>query len=237
MIMPREDAAVLIAGMSGFAQEVFAAVSLFYKPFHGQRVAFLVEPGHPLAGTQHGQFHVVAEDASEQFVQGRVVDVYVAIARPDTKRKIVEKVEVCFGERVQFPQLVVPGSSIMAQTELGRGSMILPGCVLTVGIHIGEFSCINVGSSISHSAVIGDYCIINPGSRICGDVVIGSAVYLGASVTVLPGSAICDNVVVGAGAVVVHPITEPGTYAGTPARRVGDAPGQRIRRVSLARPN
>jgi acetyltransferase-like isoleucine patch superfamily enzyme len=46
---------------------------------------------------------------------------------------------------------------------------------------------------------------------------IGNNVSIGTNVTVLPVS-ICDHVVVGAGAVVTKDITQPGIYAGNPAR-------------------
>jgi len=48
---------------------------------------------------------------------------------------------------------------------------------------------------------------------------IGNKVSIGTNATILPVS-ICDNVVVGAGAVVTKDITEPGIYAGNPARLV-----------------
>jgi acetyltransferase-like isoleucine patch superfamily enzyme len=48
---------------------------------------------------------------------------------------------------------------------------------------------------------------------------IGNRVYIGSNATLLPVR-ICDDVVIGAGAVVTKHITEPGTYAGNPARRI-----------------
>jgi acetyltransferase-like isoleucine patch superfamily enzyme len=46
---------------------------------------------------------------------------------------------------------------------------------------------------------------------------IGSRVSLGSNATILPVR-ICDDVVIGAGAVVTKDITQPGIYAGNPAR-------------------
>ncbi len=48
---------------------------------------------------------------------------------------------------------------------------------------------------------------------------IGNHVSIGSNATLLPVS-ICDNVVIGAGALVTKDITEAGTYAGNPARRI-----------------
>jgi acetyltransferase-like isoleucine patch superfamily enzyme len=46
---------------------------------------------------------------------------------------------------------------------------------------------------------------------------IGSHVSIGTNATILPVN-ICDHVVIGAGSVVTKDITEPGIYAGNPAR-------------------
>ena len=48
---------------------------------------------------------------------------------------------------------------------------------------------------------------------------LGNHVSIGTNATVLPVS-ICDNVVIGAGAVVTKDITEPGLYAGNPAKKL-----------------
>jgi acetyltransferase-like isoleucine patch superfamily enzyme len=46
---------------------------------------------------------------------------------------------------------------------------------------------------------------------------IGNHVSIGSNATILPVT-ICDNVVIGAGSVVTKDITQPGVYAGNPAR-------------------
>lgn len=48
---------------------------------------------------------------------------------------------------------------------------------------------------------------------------IGDRVSIGSNATLLPVS-ICDDVVVGAGSVVTKNISEPGVYAGNPARKI-----------------
>lgn len=48
---------------------------------------------------------------------------------------------------------------------------------------------------------------------------IGNKVSIGSNATILPVE-ICDNVVIGAGAVVTKDITNPGVYAGNPAKKL-----------------
>jgi acetyltransferase-like isoleucine patch superfamily enzyme len=50
---------------------------------------------------------------------------------------------------------------------------------------------------------------------------IGNKVSIGSNATILPVS-ICEGAVIGAGAVVTSDITEPGIYAGNPARKIRD---------------
>lgn len=53
-------------------------------------------------------------------------------------------------------------------------------------------------------------------------VTIGSNVWIGGNVTICQGVHIADGVVVGAGSVVTKSITEPGVYAGLPAKKIKD---------------
>ncbi len=93
----------------------------------------------------------------------------------------------------------------------------------------------------SHSFIcelvsIGHHCFIGHGVMFINDLFqdgapaagdktkwretkIGNHVSIGSNATLLPVT-ICDHVVIGAGAVVTKNITEPGTYAGNPARRI-----------------
>ena len=81
---------------------------------------------------------------------------------------------------------------------------------------------------------IGDDCFVGHGVMFTNDVFaeggpargrrelwrstrIGNRVSIGSNATLLPVE-ICDDVVIGAGSVVTRSITEPGIYAGNPAR-------------------
>jgi acetyltransferase-like isoleucine patch superfamily enzyme len=87
---------------------------------------------------------------------------------------------------------------------------------------------------------IGDDCFISHGAMFVNDLFqtggpanrrkelwrstqIGNHVSIGTNATVLAVK-ICDHVVIGAGAVVTKDITEPGIYAGNPARLLRPLP-------------
>ena len=124
----------------------------------------------------------------------------------------------------------------------------LYGCTLGDGVFVGPFVEIQKGVSIgartrvqSHAFIcelvtIGEDCFISHGAKFINDTfstggpargdktqwketVVGDRVSIGTNATIMPVS-ICDDVVIGAGSVVTKDISDPGTYAGNPARRI-----------------
>ena len=104
----------------------------------------------------------------------------------------------------------------------GAGSMILTGAVVNPGARIGRGVIVNTGAVVEHDCIVGDFCHLAPRSVMLGDCTLGDEVWLGANATVVQGVSICSNATIGAGAVVTRNITEPGTYAGVPARRISE---------------
>ena len=121
---------------------------------------------------------------------------------------------------------------------IGEGCFIGPFVEIQRDVKIGGFCKIQSHAFICELVEIGDHCFISHGAMFINDLFatggpaggkkelwkstrIGSHVSIGTNATVLPVS-ICDHVVVGAGAVVTKDITEPGIYAGNPARKVRD---------------
>ena len=122
------------------------------------------------------------------------------------------------------------------------------GCKIADNVFIGPFVEIQRRVSIgartrvqSHAFIcelvtIGEDCFISHGAMFINDpfriggpargdqtqwkeTTIGNRVSIGTNATIMPVS-ICDDVVIGAGSVVTKDITESGTYAGNPARKM-----------------
>ena len=89
---------------------------------------------------------------------------------------------------------------------------------------------------ICELVTIGEDCFVSHGAMFINDpfriggpargdqtqwkeTTIGNRVSIGTNATIMPVN-ICDDVVIGAGSVVTKDITEPGTYAGNPARKM-----------------
>ena len=104
-------------------------------------------------------------------------------------------------------------------------------------VTIGKRTRIQSHSFICELVTIGADCFIAHGVMFINDLFatggpapkgrrdlwaetkIGDHVSIGSNATILPVT-ICDHVVIGAGAVVTKDITEPGVYAGNPARMI-----------------
>ncbi|NQZ77983.1 MAG: N-acetyltransferase [Ekhidna sp.] len=126
----------------------------------------------------------------------------------------------------------------------------LYGCTLAKNVFVGPFveiqKKVTIGARTkiqSHSFIcelveIGEDCFIGHGVMFINDVFssggpsggdsskwkktsIGNKVSIGSNATMMPVN-VCDNVVIGAGSVVTKDITEPGVYAGNPARKLRD---------------
>jgi UDP-3-O-[3-hydroxymyristoyl] glucosamine N-acyltransferase len=77
-----------------------------------------------------------------------------------------------------------------------------------------------LSTTIGHDTVIGDFCTTAPGAKISGNCKIGNRFYIGTNGSVREKINICDDVTVGLNAGVVKDITECGTYAGIPAKKI-----------------
>ncbi len=104
-------------------------------------------------------------------------------------------------------------------------------------VAIGKRTRIQSHTFICELVTIGDDCFIAHGVMFINDMFrtgapteagrkdlwdathIGNHVSIGSNATILPVN-ICDNTVIGAGAIVTKDITEPGIYAGNPARLI-----------------
>ena len=139
--------------------------------------------------------------------------------------------DVIFGENVQ----VVEPCNLYG-CSIGDDCFVGPFVEIQKGVVIGKRCKIQSHSLICEMVTIGNDCFIGHGVMFTNDVFkngkpaggnrelwkqtqISNHVSIGSNATLLPVS-ICDHVVIGAGAVVTKDITEPGVYAGNPARKI-----------------
>jgi acetyltransferase-like isoleucine patch superfamily enzyme len=139
-------------------------------------------------------------------------------------------VDVTFGERVT----VVEPANLYGCT-IGDDCFIGPFVEVQGSVSIGARTRIQSHTFICELVTIGSDCVVAHSVVFINDTFstggpargnkaqwkstrIGNNVSIGSNATILPVT-ICDNVVIGAGSVVTRDITQPGIYAGNPARR------------------
>lgn len=151
-----------------------------------------------------------------------------------THKPIIKKIslrDVRFGRNVTVVEPVN-----LYECNIGDNSFIGPFVEIQKGVTIGKNCRIQSHAFICELVTIGDDCFISHGVMFINDLFasggpargdqsqwrptfIGSRVSIGTNATILPVR-ICDQAVIGAGAVVTKDITEPGVYAGNPARKL-----------------
>jgi len=153
----------------------------------------------------------------------------------DPQRQFSSLRDVQFGDNVTVIEPVN-----LYECRIGDNCRIGPFTEIQKGVLIGNDCLVQSHSFICELVTIGDNCFIGHGVKFINDdwksggpargnralwkeTVIGNHVSIGTSATLLPVT-ICDHVVIGTGSVVTRDITEPGIYAGNPARKLRDLP-------------
>ena len=143
--------------------------------------------------------------------------------------------DVACGARVK---VVEPAN--VYECELADDCFVGPFTEIQKGVKIGARTRVQSHSFICELVEIGSDCFIGHGAMFTNDVFavggpargrkelwrstrIGNRVSIGSNATLLPVT-VCDDVVIGAGAVVTKDITQPGIYAGNPARLLRPLP-------------
>ena len=120
-----------------------------------------------------------------------------------------------------FPTFVSPDAVLNREVELGPGTTVFDGAVVNAGVVTGKTCVVNTNATVEHDCRLGTNVHIGPGATVSGGVTIGDHTFVGAGAVVIHGVRIVEGCLIGAGAVVTKDLTEPGTYVGTPARRIG----------------
>lgn len=149
------------------------------------------------------------------------------MTRPEIREARIDN--VAFGANVT----VVDPVNLYGCT-IGADSFVGPFVEIQKDVRIGRRCRVQSHSFICSLVSIGDDCFIGHGVMFINDrfqadgpaggdrslwdtTRIGNGVSIGSNATILPVT-ICDRAVIGAGAVVTRDISEPGVYAGNPAR-------------------
>jgi UDP-perosamine 4-acetyltransferase len=122
----------------------------------------------------------------------------------------------------ELETVIHPAAIVGRTTRVGDGSFVAAGAIVIADARLDRGAIVNTAASIDHDCTIGTAAHIAPGARLCGNVRVGARTLIGVGSAVCPGVSIGADVIVGAGSSVIRDLPERGTYAGCPARRIGD---------------
>jgi sugar O-acyltransferase (sialic acid O-acetyltransferase NeuD family) len=140
---------------------------------------------------------------------------HIAIGANPSRRREAQAVGIHRLASVLHPQ-----ASVSPHARLGPGCFIAAHAVVGPLATLGAGVIVNHGAVVDHDAEVGDFAHIAPGATLAGAARVAPGVLIGAGARLMQGVAVCEGATIGAGAVVTKDITEPGTYAGIPARRL-----------------
>lgn len=194
-----------IIGNGGFGREIFHAMSKKQQ----KNTVFFVDDKY----YNKNSFNTLPLSKFDK----NKYEIIIAIADSKVRKKIVDKLP----EDTKFFTFIDPSAQIHDNNiEIGEGGIICAGTIITTNVKIGKHCHLNLITTIGHDCIIGDYFTTAPGVQISGNEVIGNFVYFGTRSCMKQKLTICDNVTIGMNAGVVKNITEPGTYVGTPAKKI-----------------
>ena len=170
-------------------------------------------------------------------VQGRTVDGYpvlgpvswleavtdelyvvCSIGTGRVRKQVMER--VLANPHLRPAVLIDPAAIVGRNAQVGPGGVVCAGTVLAISSRLEAHTIVNLNCTVGHDTVLEPYCTVHPGSNLSGRVHVGACTDIGTGTKIIQGLAVCPGCTLGAGTVVVRDITEPGTYAGVPARRI-----------------
>jgi len=205
---------IIIIGAGGFGREVAWLVKRINQTKPTWNLLGFIDDCEEFHGSTIDGYHVIGGmDLLHEYKNSAMV--VCAIGTSQTRKEIVNKLD-----GFRFATLIDPSVIISDKVKIGEGSIICAGSILTVNIELGNHTIINLDCTVGHDAHLHNYVTLYPSVNISGNTVLGDCVEMGTGSQIIQGIKINNNTIVGAGAVVVKDITEPGTYAGVPAKKL-----------------
>jgi len=194
-----------IIGAGGFGREVYWSLN----PIERNNTVFFVDDAY----SDGNDDNVLPSSLFES----DKYEVVVAIADSKHRERIVNELP----KNTKFFAHIHPSAQIHGEDVIiGEGSIICAGTIITTNVKLGKHTHLNLHTTIGHDCIIGDYFTTAPGVKISGNCNISDLVYVGTNASIKEKISINSLTTRGLNAGVVKNIEEPGTYIGTPAKKL-----------------
>lgn len=116
--------------------------------------------------------------------------------------------------------LLHQSSIIENRVIIGCYNQIMALVYINSEVRIGNNNLINTSSIIEHEVEIGNHNHISIGVKLGGRSMIGDCCFIGAGAVIVDKVHVTDKVIIGANSLVISDINEPGTYVGSPVKKI-----------------
>ncbi len=142
---------------------------------------------------------------------------FLAIGDLDVRKKYFD---ILKKRKKSTPNIFSKSSNVNDDLNLGTGNFIGENIFIGPYTKIGSNNIINSSCSIDHECIIGNDCNISPGVVLAGRASLGNKIFIGMGACIAENIKICNNVIIGANSFVNRSILKPGTYFGSPIRKI-----------------
>lgn len=198
---------VVIIGASGHGKVIADTVLK-----SGDKVVGFLDDGVK-KGTQIVGFSVLGK--TEDYKNYADCEFVIAIGDSYIREKIANELPVKWYTAIH-PTAVISSLDV----EIGEGTVVMANAVINSSAKIGKHCIINTGAIVEHDNVLEDYVHLSPNVVLSGIVKVGKSTHIGAGSCTKQVLNIASDCVFGAGSVIVKDITESGTYAGVPVKKI-----------------
>jgi sugar O-acyltransferase (sialic acid O-acetyltransferase NeuD family) len=160
------------------------------------------------------------DTALHDFAGSGQLNAVIGIGKVDASPVRLDRQRALQAGGFAFPVIRSPQAVVNEDVVVGPGTVLMDRVVVNSGTVIGEASILNTGSTVEHDCRVGNNVHIASGATLAGGVTIGDHCMIGMGCNVIQLVTIGTGCIIGAGATVVRDLSEPGTYVGSPAKRV-----------------
>lgn len=196
-----------LIGAGGHAREVMSIINRNFPKISPINYMFVEDEYY-----KHGEDYICPLSNFNP----ELYEVMVAIGDPIVRERIVNSLP----KETQFFTYIDPTVIMLSNSSIGKGTYIGPNSIITTNVRVGDHALINRGCQIGHDAIMLGYVSMMPGSIISGGCRVHDRVYLGTNSSIKEDTIVCSDVTIGLNAGVIKDINKPGTYIGTPAKKI-----------------
>lgn len=205
---------LLLIGASGLARE---ALTVVRAAGEHEAIGFL-DDDPATWGRQFDDLTVLGGSTDAQEYPS--AQLLLCPGRGAARRALAKKLAELGRSDDDYLTVIDESVAIPPSCSVGVGSILLAGSVLTTNIELGRHVVVMPNVTLTHDDLIESYATLCAGVSLGGNAWIGEGAYIGMNASVREGLKVGKNSVLGMGAVLLTDLPAGQTWAGVPARQL-----------------